>query len=102
MVGYPGDYRWSSYNHHAGNEVLSWVDTNPYYLDLATDDQRHSEAYGMFVEDGIPKAELALIRGALQRGQLTGSDRFVDEVESILGLRIESRKQGRPRKKGEK
>jgi putative transposase len=39
-----------------------------------------------------------LIREALQRGQLTGSARFTDQVEAIVRRRIEHRARGRPRK----
>ena len=35
-------------------------------------------------------------REALQGGQLTGNQRFVDEVEPIIGVRIERRFPGRP------
>jgi len=42
-----------------------------------------------------------MIRGAVQRGQLTGSMRFVEEVATKIGKRIELRGQGRP-KIGEK
>ncbi|WP_018879056.1 MULTISPECIES: hypothetical protein [unclassified Thioalkalivibrio] len=36
------------------------------------------------------------MREALQRGQLTGNQRFVDEVEQVIGCRIERRRPGRP------
>ena len=49
-----------------------------------------------FVEQGVPKQELSLMREALQLGQLTGNQRFVDEVEQIIGCRIERRRPGRP------
>jgi putative transposase len=39
-----------------------------------------------------------LIREALQRGQLTGSERFTDQVEAMVRRRIEHRGRGRPRK----
>jgi putative transposase len=45
-------------------------------------------------------SESQLIRNALQRNQLTGSSRFVDEVERRIGIRVEHRSQGRPRKEG--
>jgi len=32
---------------------------------------------------------MSLIRQALHRGQLTGNDKFIDEVESILGHWVE-------------
>ena len=41
--------------------------------------------------------ELKLIRERVQRNQLTGSESFVDEVEQRIGLRIESRRAGRPK-----
>jgi len=43
-----------------------------------------------------------MIRSALQGGQLTGNERFVDEVAAIIGRRIEHRHQGRPRLESEK
>jgi hypothetical protein len=45
---------------------------------------------------GGPRGDWALIREALQRGQLTGNARFIDEVAAILGQRIEHRKPRRP------
>jgi putative transposase len=61
-----------------------------------------SAKYRDFVTDAIPHGEWDLIRESIQRGQLTGSQRFVDQVEAIIGRRIEHRKQGRPRKDDEK
>jgi putative transposase len=54
--------------------------------------------YRESVRSAIPAGEWELVREALQRGQLTGIKRFSDEVEAIIGRRIENRKQGRPRK----
>jgi len=45
----------------------------------------------------VPAGEWALIRESLQRGQLTGNQRFVDEVARIAGRRVELRRPGRPR-----
>ena len=45
-----------------------------------------------------PESEWNLIRESVQRGQLTGSECFIDKVEEILGKRIESRSRGRPTK----
>lgn len=49
------------------------------------------------MRQAISDEELSLIRDAIQRGQLTGSSRFVDEIAQITGKRIERRKQGRPK-----
>jgi putative transposase len=50
------------------------------------------------VRSAIPEGEWRLIREALQRGQLTGSERFTDQVEAMVRRRIEHRGRGRPRK----
>jgi putative transposase len=50
-----------------------------------------------FVRGTVAVGEWKFIREALQRGQLTGTKRFADEVETIIGRRIENRKQGRRR-----
>ena len=44
----------------------------------------------------VDPLELQTIRNALQRGQLTGNTRFTEEVEQLIGKRIEVRAQGRP------
>jgi putative transposase len=50
------------------------------------------------VKDAIPAGEWELIRQSLQRGQLTGSIRFVDEIEKKIKRRVECRGRGRPKK----
>ncbi|MEN6431477.1 MAG: hypothetical protein ABFD06_01100 [Smithella sp.] len=49
-------------------------------------------------ERSIPEGEWELMRKSLQRGQLTGSNRFIDEIETKINHRIEFRGQGRHRK----
>jgi hypothetical protein len=56
------------------------------------------QAYADYVNQAGSEQENQLIKTALQRNQLTGSSRFVDDVESRIGLRVEHRSQGRPRK----
>ncbi len=55
-----------------------------------------TDAYRQFVEqaDGSPSDEL--IRAAINSNKLTGSSKFVDEIESRIGIRVETRKPGRP------
>lgn len=103
MVAAPGEYRWSSYNQHIGeSSSYAWLDTDPCFEALATTEASRQAKYRDFVFSSIPKGEWDLIREALQRGQLTGQSRFVDEVETIVGRRIEYRRQGRPRKRVQK
>ena len=98
MVSEPDSYEWSSYRQHAGTDAEVWIDYDPFYLGLGNTDSERGGRYRRFVSDGVPEQEKSLIRQALQRGQLTGNNRFVDDVERILGRRIEFRAQGRPGK----
>jgi putative transposase len=103
MVGDPAEYRWSSYHRDAANSgKFPWVDIDPCYEGLGATEELRSTKYRGFVTSAIPHGEWDLIRESIQREQLTGSQRFVDQVEAIIGRRIEHRKQGRPRKDDEK
>lgn len=95
MVDEPKKYRWSSFRSKVGLEEAEWLDLDPYYKNLG-----HIK-YEEFVMEGISDGESKMIREAVQRGQLTGSMRFVEEVATKIGKRIELRGQGRP-KIGEK
>ncbi len=97
MVSQPEDYAWSSYLlRFSGQSCDNWLDTDPCFEALGHTLEDRRLKYRTFVNQGVPSEELTLIREALQRGQLTGNTRFVDEVEAVMGLRIERRGQGRP------
>jgi len=83
-----------------GIDADDWIDYDPCYLGLAVTETERRLQYNRFIFDGIPDNELCLIRQALQRGQLTGNDKFIEEVENIMGRRVEFRAQGRPGKGG--
>ncbi len=98
MVATPEDYRWSSCRYHLGSGGWDWLDPDPCYLALGNDDAQRQERYRHYLRTSIPEGEWNLIRDAVQRGQLTGTGRFVDKVEEVLGKRIEKRARGRPYK----
>ncbi|WP_458130792.1 transposase [Pseudomonas sp. R3-41] len=98
MVADAADYPWSSYRARVGNVPDGhWLDADPCFVALGNTTAERCRRYEAFVRQAVPAAEIGLIRDALQRGQLTGTSRFVDEVERIVGVRIEQRGQGRPR-----
>jgi putative transposase len=99
MVSDPGEYPWSSYQSKVGLKHLDWLDYDLCYMELANNLKDRRKKYEEWVKSLIPKGEWNLIRQALQRGQLTGSRRFIDQIEQKLNLRVEFRGQGRPRKK---
>jgi REP-associated tyrosine transposase len=83
IVESPDDYQWSSYRNRVGSIRDDVVDIDPAYTALAETGERRSACYRRFVEGSITPGENKLIREVLQRGQLTGTQRFVDEVEAI-------------------
>lgn len=95
MTDVPEAYRWSSARHHLGIERCHWLDEDPGYLALSDETAVRQVRYREFLNAAIPEGEWALIRAAVQRGQLTGRDRFVDQVEGIVGRCIEHRSPGR-------
>lgn len=97
MVSDAADYPWSSYRIRVGDVPDGhWLDADPCFVALGDTATERCHRYEEFVRQAVPADEIRLIHNALQRGQLTGTSRFVDEVERIVGVRIEQRGQGRP------
>ena len=98
MVKRTENYVWSSFRQKAGIEKEMWIDKDPCYLGLSKNKEEREQRYKHYINQGIPEKERQVITGALQRGQLTGTHRFVEEVEKSLGIRVENRGRGRPKK----
>jgi len=98
MTDDPAAYPWSRHGWHVGvGSPFGWLDIDPCFEGLGNSADERAMRYREFVQSVIPTGEWELIREALQRGQLTGAKRFSDEIEAIIGRRIENRKQGGPR-----
>lgn len=100
MVAGPRLYRWSSYGERMGlvkNRLLDWDEV---YLSLGNTAEQRVAYYRAYMQAGTSVGELNQIRDALQRNQLTGNARFVDEVAERLGYRVELRGKGRPAELG--
>jgi putative transposase len=82
-----------SFKEKTENNITGILDQDESYLRLS--DPKNE--YRSFVQQGIDDREYLFIRERLARNQLTGSQRFVEEIEKRVGLRNESRGQGRPR-----
>ena len=94
----PDQYRWSSYLSKVAGRKDPVVDYDSGYLALGRNRKERQDAYAKYVAATLPEGEIKLIREALQRGQLTGSDRFLKEISSWLGIRISNKGPGRPKK----
>lgn len=94
MVPTAEAYPWSSYRARLGLQCSAILDVSPC--------ARSAEEYREFIEQGIEPEEYEFIRERLQCNGLTGGGAFVDEVEQRIGLRIETRRPGRPTQKPQK
>lgn len=97
MVSHPSEYRWSSYIEKTG-EDFGIVDADPAFIGLAADETQRKQAYERWVLSAVPEEEWKRIREAVQRGHLTGNQKLEEEVAERLGVRLEMKKPGRPRK----
>lgn len=97
MADAPEDYLWSRYRHKAGLAESPVVDLDPCYLALGGDPGERVARYRRWVAEAIPPGECQLIRDAVQRGQLTASQRLVAQVRQRIGRRIAQRGRGRPK-----
>ena len=94
MVVCPDQYHWSSYRARKYGAGHDWLDMHGCYVALGESEKERRDRYMRFVEQDIADNEITLIRSSLQRGQLTGDTRFIDQVEQIIGRRIEHRAPG--------
>ena len=98
IVGTPLEYRWSSFGDHVGSAPTGWLDDAPSFLALGRTVSDRRAAYLNFVEQLVPESQLQLIRSAIQRNQITGSEKFQAQIAERTGRRISMRAQGRPAK----
>ena len=98
MVTGPRQYRWSSYRERIGQVNRGILDLDSSYLALGEDTTQRIDRYQAYLKQGASDKEIELLRAAWVRNQLTGNNRFIDEIEQRVGLRIENRTRGRPRK----
>lgn len=97
MVERPDAYRWSSYRAHVGTESVAWLDLDPEYLGLGATPAERQMRYAQWVAVGVPAGEWDTIRRAIQRGQLTGDEPFVDAIAQRTGRRVVPCGPGRPK-----
>jgi putative transposase len=98
MVSDPSEYRWSSYACKANGKNDKLVDFDSQYMALGDNVLKRQRAYNKFIKESISEPELKVIRDALQRGQLTGSQNFQREIYKRYGVWVSDKTQGRPKK----
>jgi len=102
MVVDPGEYRWSSYQHHSGESAMEWLAEPEEYRRLATSSESRVRAYRELFTQSLAIAVVEAIRSHLNKDCALGSSKFQDEVEAMAGRRAKIVPQGRPRKRQER
>ena len=95
MVACVEDYPWSSY-HSRLDGAGNLLDPVPGLNEALA----QYDNYRKFVERAIPDSQVRLMRHAVQWGQLTGNAAFIEQIDKVIGRRIEHRGPGRPGKSG--
>jgi len=96
MVMHPRHYPWSSYRINAEGKKSDLIVPNEQFLHLGRTDVYRREAYRDLFKAHIDPELLSEIRSSTNGGFVLGSDRFKDEISSMLKRRVVPGKQGRP------
>jgi len=96
MVEHPGDYKWSSYRVNAYAEKGAEISPHALYLNLSFDKDKRLENYRHLFQTDLDNDQLHAIRRSIQFSMPVGNNRFVEEIEKIVGRNIGYAKRGRP------
>jgi putative transposase len=101
MVESPEQYRWSSYRWNALGEADPVVQPHDLYLELSKDDVERRAAYRELFRGHLGTQVVSNIRAFLQTGTPLGNERFREEIERALKVKLGQSRRGRPRKRDE-
>ena len=99
MVVAPEQYAWSSYRANAEGVADTVVSPHEMYLGLGADEESRRTGYRALFDGYFESGNLEEIRACLQTGTPLGNDRFREEVEAMLQVKVGQSKRGRPKKK---
>lgn len=98
LVAEPGEYRWSSYRHHAGLESDVVLSDHPTLWALGNTPFERQQAYRRLFEAPIRPEDLDAVRRATNRGWAVGTAGFLRSLEQRSKRAVSPRSRGRPRK----
>ncbi len=96
MVKDPDDYPWSSYAANGLGVVNSLITPHRLYMSLGTDTKQRLSVYREGFKKVMAKGLLNKIRASVQTGTPLGNERFKDEIEQLLGVKVGQARRGRP------
>lgn len=101
MVDRPDDYRWSSYHCNALGVLDELVTPHTIYNDLGSSDNERQAAYRSMISACADTVDVNAIRHVTGQGAVLGDDRFLAQIEAVLGRRVSKFNHGGDRKSRE-
>lgn len=98
IVDHPEGYPWSSYASNGEGKTNPIIQSHPDYQALGKTETERQVAYRALFKTHIEHQALNDIRRAVNHDVPLGDTRFKEEVEAMLGRRIQDNNRGRPRK----
>jgi putative transposase len=98
MVNHPSEYRWSSFNVNALGESSDLLTPHKSWRALGDGHTDRLIAYQHVIEVALEQPQIDEIRHGVQKGLPTGSDRFKQQIEEALSIKLSDGKRGRPKK----
>lgn len=95
MVEQPQDYCWTSYAHHALDEPDDLIEDHLLYIALGNTDETRRAAYCALFKYQLDDAEITEIRTSLNKGLAVGTERFKDQIETVLARSVRPGQAGR-------
>lgn len=97
LVLKPGDYGWSSYRHHAGQQRDPLLTPHPEYWTLGNTPFEREAAYIALVERGLGTEMLGLLTTSVLTGWVLGDGEFIAALKQQTARRLEKASPGRPK-----
>jgi len=101
MVKSPSEYRWSSYAANALGDSNFILTPHEEYLQLSSLKEKRLAIYQSMFTELASEDGWQAIRESVQTGTPVGSDRFKQQIEGALGMKVGYSRRGRPRKRTE-
>lgn len=95
LAAEPGDYRWSSFRHHALGEADPVVTPHAFLAALGEDAEIRRQIYRDLASRGLGASEIEAIRGLTKQGRAFGGAHFRSQVEAVVKRPMSYRRPGR-------
>jgi len=100
MVKKPEEWKWSSYACNAYGESNKLIKPHKVYLAIDKDNKKRVDYYRESFKQVLDSSLIEDLRSAVQTGTPLGNDRFKEEVEELLGVKVGYARRGRPKNRG--